>query len=207
VPVGTTSPQQVVTITNVGTAPVEMSGVGGAPGAPFSGTQICQGITLAPGASCQMFFRFSPTEPGPASANSVGSWNGIPFNISLTGAGIAPYELLGFFPPLDQMRSFTAGSGLPVRFAVHDSSGQPISDAEAEELAATCSAIVTFTGDPDATYCARYDGDAGQFVAVVHVPRNLAPGTYLLNAALQDQTLVTGSLTVEVTVRQPGRAP
>jgi hypothetical protein len=94
VPVGFTSPQQMVNITNAGTAPVLMSGAGGAPGAPFNAVQNCQGQTLDPGESCQMFFTFSPTEPGPASATSSGTWNGQPFSIELQGTGGGPQFLI-----------------------------------------------------------------------------------------------------------------
>ena len=92
---GTTSPQQVTNITNVGTSPVVMSGAGGAPGAPFNGAQNCQGVTLAPGASCQMFFTFTPTDLGPASGTSSGTWNGQAFSISLTGTGVYPLLAIG----------------------------------------------------------------------------------------------------------------
>src|SRR6185312_11510828 len=45
--VGTTAPSQSVTITNIGQAPVTMSGTGGAPPTGrFGGVQACQGITL-----------------------------------------------------------------------------------------------------------------------------------------------------------------
>jgi hypothetical protein len=94
VPVGTTSPQQIVNITNTGTDPVVMTGAGGAPGAPFSAVQNCQGLTLDPGQSCQMFFAFSPTEAGPATATSVGTWNGQPFSIELHGIGVGPQLLI-----------------------------------------------------------------------------------------------------------------
>jgi hypothetical protein len=148
VSVGTTSPQQIVTITNMGAVPLEMSGVGGAPGAPFNAVQNCQGTTLAPGASCEMFYSFTPTEPGPANSISSGAWNGIPFNISLSGAGVSPYDFVGFAPPLDRDRSFTVGSRMPVRFALLDGTGQPVASNEAADFAATCSVVVTFTGDP-----------------------------------------------------------
>src|SRR5689334_125379 len=86
VAVGTTSPQQSVTITNVSTAPVIMSGAGGAAGV-FGGSQNCQGTTLNPGQSCQMFFAFTPTALGPATGASNGTWNGQSFTITFTGTG------------------------------------------------------------------------------------------------------------------------
>jgi hypothetical protein len=184
-----------------------MSGVGGAPGAPFNGVQNCQGNTLAPGASCEMLFSFSPTGPGPASGTSNGAWNGVPFSISLSGTGVSPYVLVGFAPPLDDGRPITAGSRVPVRFALLDGTGEPVAPSEAEEFAATCSVVVTFTGDAAKTYCARYDAEAGQFVAVVAIPRNLVAGVYELTAELRDGTLVLARLTSEIAVQRPGRAP
>ncbi|HVQ89389.1 MAG TPA: choice-of-anchor D domain-containing protein, partial [Mycobacteriales bacterium] len=87
VAVGTTSPQQTVTITNKGSAPVVMSGAGGAAGV-FGGVQDCQGTTLAPGASCHMFYAFTPTALGAATGTTSGSWNGQPFNFTFTGNGV-----------------------------------------------------------------------------------------------------------------------
>jgi hypothetical protein len=90
VPTGTTSPQQIVSITNVGKASVVMSGAGGAPPGNFSGVQDCQGLTLAVGATCHMFFTFTPAAAGPDSSRSIGSWNGQGFNIPMRGIGLAP---------------------------------------------------------------------------------------------------------------------
>jgi hypothetical protein len=88
--VGSTSVQRAVDVTNIGLASVVMSGAGGAPGGDFGGSQNCQGTTLAPGESCQMFFTFAPTTAGPLSGSSAGSWNGQPYSIGLSGTGVAP---------------------------------------------------------------------------------------------------------------------
>lgn len=90
VTVGTTSPAQTVTITNIGSAPAVMSGAGGAPPTgQFSASQGCQGITLAPGGSCQMSFDFRPTTAGSHDDASAGTWNNVPFHIGLHGTGLA----------------------------------------------------------------------------------------------------------------------
>ena len=94
VQVGTTAPQLVSNIMNTGSTPVLMSGAGGAPGIPFNATQNCQGVTLVPGAACQMFFTFSPTAVGPASASSHFTWTGLPFTIPLVGNGRGPRLLV-----------------------------------------------------------------------------------------------------------------
>src|SRR5258708_6034070 len=88
VQLGTTSPSQTVTVTNIGPSPVLMSGAGGGVGSPFSRFQSCHGNTLNPGASCQMVYSFSPPSAGAASTTSSGDWNGQNFSITLTALGI-----------------------------------------------------------------------------------------------------------------------
>ena len=90
VQVGSSAPTQTVAITNVGSAPVVMSGFGGAVPAPFNATQDCQGTTLNPGDSCHMYFDFAPTSAGPFSATSTPIWNGQSVSIALTGEGVPP---------------------------------------------------------------------------------------------------------------------
>ncbi|HXI20226.1 MAG TPA: PxKF domain-containing protein, partial [Gemmatimonadales bacterium] len=87
VPVGTVSQPESVTVTNTGTASVVMNGAGGNPGGEFTGAQSCQGLSLAPGAHCYLIYNFLPTTAGPATATSSGTWNGVPFNVSLQGTG------------------------------------------------------------------------------------------------------------------------
>jgi hypothetical protein len=87
VKVGTTSPEQVIDITNESNKSVVMSGAGGAAGV-FGGAQNCQGQTLAPGASCQMFYAFSPTSTGFVSGSTNGTWNGQSFSLKFSGTGI-----------------------------------------------------------------------------------------------------------------------
>jgi hypothetical protein len=86
VPVGTTSAQQTVTIMNVSSAPVVMSGAGGAAG-QFGGGQECQGTTLNPGQSCHIFYAFTPAALGPATGSTSGSWNGQGFSFTFAGNG------------------------------------------------------------------------------------------------------------------------
>jgi hypothetical protein len=86
VKVGTTSPQQKVTITNLSNKSVVMSGAGGGAGV-FGGAQNCQGQTLAPGASCQMFYAFSPTATGFVNGSTSGTWNGQGFSLGFSGNG------------------------------------------------------------------------------------------------------------------------
>jgi len=86
VPVGSTTAQQTITITNVSGKPQVMSGAGGGAGV-FGGAQNCQGQTLGAGKSCQMFYAFSPTAVGSVSGSTNGSWNGQAFSLKFTGFG------------------------------------------------------------------------------------------------------------------------
>ncbi len=87
--VGDTSPTQIVTITNNGDSTLT-SFAGGAPfDSQFSGSQNCAG-GVAPGASCQYNFTFSPTAAGIHSTTSNSSTNAGQFVIELTGTGVGP---------------------------------------------------------------------------------------------------------------------
>lgn len=86
VPVGSTAAEQEVTIKNVSGVPQTMSGAGGGAGV-FGGAQDCQGTTLAKGASCHMFYAFSPTSTGTVNGSTGGTWNGQPFSLTFTGTG------------------------------------------------------------------------------------------------------------------------
>lgn len=86
VPIGSSAPTQTITVTNVSRQSQTMSGAGGAAGV-FGGAQNCQGQTLSPGSSCQMFYAFSPTATGFVKGSTSGSWNGQSFALNFTGTG------------------------------------------------------------------------------------------------------------------------
>jgi len=90
--VGTTSAQQVVTITNTGSATLT-NFAGGAPfDSQFGAFQNCAG-GVAPGASCQYTFYFQPTATGVFSTTSNTSTNAGPFVIKLYGqSGTVPAD-------------------------------------------------------------------------------------------------------------------
>ena len=87
--VGFTSPPQTVTITNTGTNPLTSFAGGMPPDPQFTVTQNCAG-GVAPGASCQYTFRFTPTSAGVFTTTSNSSTNAGPFVITLRGQGIGP---------------------------------------------------------------------------------------------------------------------
>jgi hypothetical protein len=82
---GSTSDTQVVTIRNIGLAPLT-NFAGGGVDAPFSAAQNCAS-GVPPGGSCQYFFSFSPTTTGTFTATSSSGTNGGPITVDLQGRG------------------------------------------------------------------------------------------------------------------------
>jgi hypothetical protein len=91
--VGTTSLPQPVTLTNIGSSNMTISGVTvtGTDAGDFGQTNNC-GTSLSAGASCTINVTFSPTASGARSASLsiTDSAVGSPQTVSLTGTGIAP---------------------------------------------------------------------------------------------------------------------
>jgi hypothetical protein len=111
----TSSPAQVVTLTNTGTLPVIFSGasIGGTNAASFGQTNTC-GASLAVGASCDINVTFAPTTSGQpmATLNISDSAIGSPQVVYLAGATNGPG--LTFSPPSITFNSQYVGtSGLP----------------------------------------------------------------------------------------------
>jgi hypothetical protein len=87
---GTTSPTQVVTITNTGSQPLD-NFAGGAVHDPFNDSQDCVvpgGIQ--PGAHCHYYFTFKPTATGLFTDTSDSGSNAGPFSIEVRGTGVGP---------------------------------------------------------------------------------------------------------------------
>ena len=80
---GTTSAPQTVTIINTGLSTLT-NFAGGGVYPPFSASQNCAS-GVAPGASCQYFFRFAPTAAGRYAAVSGSATNAGAFSIHLQG--------------------------------------------------------------------------------------------------------------------------
>ena len=91
-PLNTTSAWQIVTIRNTGLSTLT-NFAGGGVLAPFSAQQNCAAGVL-PGASCQYFFRFTPTSLGRYTAFSNSGTNAGSFSIKLQGG-----ELLRVYLP------------------------------------------------------------------------------------------------------------
>jgi hypothetical protein len=122
VTVGTTSPQQVVTITNLGSTAITMSGAGGGAG-QFGGSQDCQGLSIAAHKSCHMYYQFHPTAVGAATGSTGGNWNGQTFAFTFTGNATPP--LTGDFVPLRPTRVLDTRNGTGY-FGAKPTAGQTI---------------------------------------------------------------------------------
>jgi hypothetical protein len=82
---GSTSIQQIVTITNTGLSTLT-NFAGGGVYAPFHASQDCAN-GVPPGAHCHYYFAFSPTAAGTFTTTSDSSTNAGPFSIALQGRG------------------------------------------------------------------------------------------------------------------------
>jgi hypothetical protein len=85
---GHDAPDQTVTVTNLSTASLVMTGTGGHLGAPFKVTENCEGVTLKYGQSCTMTFGFHPTVVGKIIATATGTWNGFAWKVKVVGTGV-----------------------------------------------------------------------------------------------------------------------
>ncbi|KRA31372.1 hypothetical protein ASD81_18205 [Nocardioides sp. Root614] len=97
-PVGQTSPQQPVTMRNVGSSTLTISGVTfGSGAADFQKVSDgCTGAALAPNASCVVQVAFRPTVAGTRTGVLFFADNapGNPHSVSLTGSGLTPLATL-----------------------------------------------------------------------------------------------------------------
>jgi hypothetical protein len=96
--VGTTSAVQMVSLTNTGTATLNISSIAitGANSGDFSQTNTC-GASVNAGANCSISVKFTPTATGNRAASVTITDNaaGSPQNVPLTGIGIAPVVSFG----------------------------------------------------------------------------------------------------------------
>jgi uncharacterized repeat protein (TIGR01451 family) len=92
-PIGTTSSQQTVTVSNLGTSALHVSAA--AASAPFLiSSDGCSGAGgIAPGGSCQVAVQFAPASTGPASGTLTISSDGGTGTVALSGAGSPAADL------------------------------------------------------------------------------------------------------------------
>ncbi len=90
--VGTTSPAQIATLLNVGTAQLAITkiSIAGANPSQFAQTNNC-GTSLPPGASCAISVTFKPTKSAPLTGALNVSYKGTasPQTVALSGTGVA----------------------------------------------------------------------------------------------------------------------
>jgi uncharacterized repeat protein (TIGR01451 family) len=93
VPIGTTSSQQTVTVSNLGTSALHVSGA--AASAPFAiSSDGCSGAgAIAPGGSCQIAVQYAPASTGPASGSLTISSDGGTAAVTLAGTGSPSADL------------------------------------------------------------------------------------------------------------------
>jgi hypothetical protein len=94
---------------------------------------------------------------------------------------------------------FNPGSTIPLKFRIFDGGGQPISDTEAERLAASCGVQIFFSGGGGSPGCARYDG--GFFRFKLKTQKTLPPGTYELTVKVYAGGELVATETAEVRAR------
>jgi hypothetical protein len=96
-PLGTTSAPKNFTLTNTGSSPLSITGIGitGSNPGDFAQTNDC-GTSVATGASCTFTVTFTPTASGNRSAtlNITDNAGGSPQHVSLAGTGIGPMATL-----------------------------------------------------------------------------------------------------------------
>ena len=111
------------------------------------------------------------------------------------------YALSPFLPPLPKT-SNQAGSTIPVKFRVLGAGGAPISDAQAQALAANCQVQVTLSGVTLPTTCATYNAGTDTFQLDVKTPKTLAPGSYTLTARVLAGGATAASASTPVVIRR-----
>jgi outer membrane protein assembly factor BamB len=125
--VGTTSAEQTITLSNSGTAPLQITGVGAGGTHPgdFSVNQNC-GAPLSPGGTCTITVRFTPTAPGSRSGLLSISSNvpGSPHTVSLSGTGAPlPAPSLSVTPASLNFGSQAVGTSSPGQSVTLTNSG------------------------------------------------------------------------------------
>jgi hypothetical protein len=94
IPLGVTSPVLQTIVTNTTASPLgPLSMAGGGLSGVFSNSQNCQGVTLAPGGTCQVNYFFAPAAGGPAATSSTFTLAGQSFTVDLTGNGLSPVSV------------------------------------------------------------------------------------------------------------------
>jgi hypothetical protein len=106
-----------------------------------------------------------------------------------------------FNPKLLSGRAFNSGSTIPVAFQLTGEDGAPISDAEAETMAANCDVRISFSGEGRSRNCAIYDRRARAFAFDLKTSKGLVPGIYRVTAEIFVEGSDATTQSIEVTIR------
>ncbi len=140
-PVGSTSATQTVSYANTGIAPITVSTVklAGVDANDFTATSACDGVTLAPAATCNVLVSFSPSATGVRSASLVATHSGLnnPFTIPVSGVGGATgTPAISFVPRAVSFAPLHTGAVSPVQtIQVSNAGGSSTLDVNRVELA------------------------------------------------------------------------
>ena len=130
--VGTTSPAQVVTLTNTGTAALTIAtvAVGSGAGEFVTGTDSCTGQTIAPDGDCTIAVSFAPTTVGVKSGSLTIASDAAssPDSVALSGTGTAPPPALSLGPTSIAFGEQAVGTmGVGRRVTISNSGGGVLS--------------------------------------------------------------------------------
>ncbi len=130
--VGTPGAAESVTVTNVGGAPVTISGVASSAPTEFAAT-VGTCATVAPGASCALAVTFTPAAEGVRNATLTVTSTGVgsPQTVAVTGNGVAPSAPGQLsMPGTVDAGSVAVGSSAPVAsITIHNIGSTPVTVA------------------------------------------------------------------------------
>jgi Abnormal spindle-like microcephaly-assoc'd, ASPM-SPD-2-Hydin len=193
--IGTTSPAQVVTITNTGTTSVTVSSVA----APTTFAQTNNCTTIAANATCAINVTFTPTSTETANGNLVinDTASGSPHTVALTGTGVNSPVVISIAPGgSDTATSVPGGTayyGLIIT-AVPGFTGTVQLGCTTSSPTVTCTAVpssITLTGTGSTevafaiqTYCKGATNNTGSVPTLPALPGGTGGGLALFFATL-----------------------
>jgi outer membrane protein assembly factor BamB len=158
-PVGTTSPPQSATLTNIGTAPLSITSmqITGFSHLSFGVVAGGDAGTLAPGESRTISITFTPTAAGDQTANLIVNTNASnsPHQVQLTGGGTTPSPGVRLSPPTVNFGTLPIGATSPA---------QNVMLTNISSLALTITAI-GLSGSSPGSFAIASGGDPGTLAA------------------------------------------
>jgi YVTN family beta-propeller protein len=110
------------------------------------------------------------------------------------------YKVLGFMSPAPQSK-WKAGQTVPIKIALTDVNGTPISDAEAQALASACRVTFSATGAQNLTaQCMKYDTTKQQFVYTWKLASSPTGADTITVTVTYPNTTTTTTITQSITI-------